>query len=131
MGGAWKRFGAEPPERRCAFGEHRVGQPELTAQLEQHGRMSEAIQAAVRRRVKLFARERIDGQGACRHGAVRLVEQHIPHDAKVLRMPSTGRGLTLRKRSPSCCADESDNSRPRRAAVKPKARRIEPVNDVM
>src|SRR6266702_7525526 len=30
-----KTLGTEAPERRRAFGEYRVGQPELTAQLEQ------------------------------------------------------------------------------------------------
>ena len=92
-----KAFGTEPPERRCTFGENRIGQPELTAQLEQHGRMPEAIQAAVRRRVELFARQRIDGQGACRRRAVRLVEQHIPHDAQGLADSFDGTRLDVTK----------------------------------
>jgi hypothetical protein len=36
-GRCMKAFWTKPLERRRAFGEDRVGQPELTAQLEQHG----------------------------------------------------------------------------------------------
>jgi hypothetical protein len=59
--------------------------------------MSKAKQAAVRRRIELGTRQRIDRQGARRRRAVRLFEEHSPRDAQSLAESFDGTRFDITK----------------------------------
>ncbi|VVE20036.1 hypothetical protein PAN31108_03077 [Pandoraea anhela] len=71
---------AEPLQRRGAFREDRVGDPELAAQFHEHARVAQPEQAAIRRGFQLRRGHGAHRDRAVRHRATRLVEQYRPEE---------------------------------------------------
>ena len=90
-----KALRSQELHRRGALAEHRIGQPPAAAQPQQHRRMAQPVQAAVRRQAQRLARQRVHGHRRGRRGVGRLVEEEIPHDAGAgrRRLGGLGRGV--------------------------------------
>ena len=89
-----KAFWPGERQRRCPLGEHRIGQPPLAAQLEQHRGMPQTVQATIGCRLKFGARQALNRHRRRRHRAFGFVEKYVPPHAQ------GGLGQVTRRRRP-------------------------------
>ena len=88
-------LGAGPTERRCALGEHRVGQPKLAAHFQQYSGVPKAEHAVVGSGEQLLTGQRLHRDLTHRPRAAGLLEKHLPHDAQGLAQAAMLDGLLI------------------------------------